>query len=158
MTFSHSHLPPYWKYSRAHAYNHILLLGQHDKHTSELGDVVQISTKDLIPWKPKAIHITERTHEHIILIWVVPDTRPVAVKHYEVQKWVRGGGWTEVGCYNNICAIVHGLQTGTSIRKFHVCALNAKLNPGEHTATEDCTLDLTPGQLQPPSWGAGKIA
>ena len=48
------------------------------------------STKDLIPWKPKpkAIHITERTHEHITLIWVVLDTRPVAVKHYEVQKWV----------------------------------------------------------------------
>ena len=97
MTFSHSHLPPYWKYSRAHAYNHILLLGQHDKHTSEPSDVVQISTKDLIPWKPKAIHITERTHKHITLIWDELDTHPVAAKHYEVQKRVYMRWWVDRG-------------------------------------------------------------
>jgi len=117
--------------------------------TSEPSDVVQISTKDLIPGKPKAIRITERTHEHITFIWDEPVTHPVAAKHYEVQKRVRGGGWTEVGRYDNKCAIVRGLQTGTQY-KFRVRALNAKLKPGEYIITEDCTLDLTPGQLRPP--------
>ena len=46
----------------------------------------------------------------------------------KVRMCKTGGGWTEVGRYNNKFAIVRGLQTGTQY-KFHVCALNAKLNP-----------------------------
>ena len=65
--------------------------------TSEPSDVLQISTKDLIPWKPKAIHITERTHKHITLIWDELDTHPVAAKHYEVQKRVYMRWWVDRG-------------------------------------------------------------
>ena len=116
---------------------------------SQPSDVVEFSTKDLIPGTPMCLQISEKQRQQITLRWDKPDIHPGAAVQYEVQKRVLSGGWTEVGRYPNTYAIVRDLQMDT-MYKFQVRALNRKMNAGEYTITEDYTLDLTPGQLQPP--------